>query len=88
VPLTRHCLIGVPRKNLLLRAADEGTYEKSRARNIPRPECLYDVAASMRSALGELPVHTCNCATELDLKCNLCQCPMSAEFPDCSAIAS
>ena len=55
VPLTRHCLIGIPGTNLLLRAADEGRYEKSRARNIPRPECLYDVAASMRLALGRTP---------------------------------
>jgi hypothetical protein len=66
-PSTRCYFIGEKRKNRLLRAADVCADEKSSARSVPRLECLYDVVAPVRSTLGKLPAHVCDCATELEL---------------------
>jgi hypothetical protein len=67
VPSTRCYFTGEARKNHLLRMADATADEKSGARNVPRLECLHDVVARVRSALGELLAHTRDCAAKLDL---------------------
>src|SRR5260370_10473767 len=64
----RNCLVGEARKNHFLRVADVGTYKRSGARSIARPECLYDVVAPVRGALGELRAYVCDGAAELDLQ--------------------
>jgi hypothetical protein len=50
-------LIGKARKNRFLRMADAAADEKSGARRIAGLECLYDVVASVRGALGKLRAH-------------------------------
>jgi hypothetical protein len=49
---------------------DATANEKSGTRSIASLECLYDVIATVRGALGKLRAHACYCATELDLQGN------------------
>src|SRR5260370_22659034 len=59
---------GEARKNRLLCTVDAAADEKGGARRVPRLECLDDVVASVRRALGELPACVRDCAAELDLQ--------------------
>ena len=50
--------------------ADAAANEKGGAQSIVGLECLYDVVATVRGALGKLRAHACHCAAELDLQRN------------------
>jgi hypothetical protein len=64
----RHNLVREPRKNQFLFVAYLGTYKTSSMRSVARLQCLDDVVAPVRGALGELPAHICDGAAELDLQ--------------------
>jgi hypothetical protein len=80
-PSTRHCLVGEARKKRLLYMADVGAHAKSSARSVPRLECLYDVVASVHSALGKLLAHVCDCALGASLKAGWCRPHSTCSIP-------
>ncbi len=45
-----------------------GAYKTGSANSVARFQCLDDVVAPVRGALGELPAHVCDGAAELDLQ--------------------